>query len=112
MISKGSRHPLTLPNDTIWGSEENIVSSDDGKAVGGSRSSTASSRDIATTGVMPQGSGVGHKTTTSVERRSGLIEPQTSGGSGKKGKQNGIIVTHEITVTGEDRQDASTARRW
>ncbi|KAJ4367256.1 hypothetical protein N0V85_009139 [Neurospora sp. IMI 360204] len=111
VISKGSRHPLTHPNDTIWGSEENIVNSDDGKAVGGSRSSTASSRDIATT-VVPQGSGVGHKTTTFVERRSGLIEPQTSGGSGKKGKQNGIIVTHEITVTGEDRQDASAARRW
>lgn len=111
VISKASRHPLTVGNDTIWGSEENIVTSDDGKTVGGSGSSTASSKDIATMGVMPQGSGGGHRRTTSAERGAGLIQPQNSGGSGKRGKQNGIIVTHEVTVT-EDRQDVSTARRW
>ncbi|EGO59999.1 hypothetical protein NEUTE1DRAFT_80603 [Neurospora tetrasperma FGSC 2508] len=108
VISKTSKHPLS--DDTLWGSEENIVSSDDGKMVRGSWSSTASSRDIAATDVIAQGSGGGRGRTMSVERGADLIEPQNSGGSGRNWKQKGIIVTHEVTVT-EDRRDASAGRR-
>lgn len=108
VVSNTSKHPLS--DDTLWGSEENIVRSDDGKMVRGSWSSTASSRDIATTDMVAQGSGGGRGRTMSVERGADVIESQNSGGSGRNWKQKGIIVTHEVTVT-EDRRDASTGRR-
>ncbi|KAK1775747.1 hypothetical protein QBC45DRAFT_382719 [Copromyces sp. CBS 386.78] len=97
------RHPLSIP-DSIWGSEENIIRSEDGKAPG---SETSNDGDIAMqTHVRVSGCGG----TTSVEKTA-IMEPQMSGGSGRIGGQQGIIVTHEITVT-EDRMEGPSTMRW
>ncbi|KAK3947609.1 hypothetical protein QBC32DRAFT_270442 [Pseudoneurospora amorphoporcata] len=99
-----NRHPLSVP-DSIWGSEENIVRSEDGRALGSETSNHDG--DIA---MQTHVRVSGHGGTTSVEKTP-IIEPQNSGGSGRMGRQQGIIVTHEITVT-EDRMEGPSTMRW
>lgn len=105
-MSKKSRHPLSVPDDTVWGSEENIVRSEDGKTIGSD--TTTTDGDIA---MQTHVRVSGHGRTTSVEKTP-VIQPQTSGGSGRQGKQQGIIVTHEVTVTEDRAAEGPSNRRW
>ncbi|KAK0714757.1 hypothetical protein B0H67DRAFT_221609 [Lasiosphaeris hirsuta] len=99
-----SKHPLSIPNETCWGSEENIVenSNADAKTTG----TTTSSGDESPAQLPLQG-----KKTAVVhsERQISAGPPSPTYHSGgrdvERGQQGrGIVVTHEYTVTEQHSQ--------
>lgn len=104
--TNNSKHPLSIPNETCWGSEENIVGGDgnaDAKTPG------TSSGDEATMPLPLQGLRSG-------ERRVSVGAQARSGRRPSNGKLDGdidveggrgIVVTQEYTVT-EQRTGART----
>lgn len=93
------QHPLSTPgNGTRWGSEENIVYSDDDggadvKTVGTTNSTGG---DDATPSPLPL-QGVRHESAVAI-RAGGGHDRDAPGGDVERGLP-GILVTHEYTVT-------------
>ena len=92
----GAKHPVSVADDTRWGSEENIVPDPDSKNI-----ETGSSSEDVSRPMQSPGSG---KVKVEIKRnRTPGQNPRFSNGSARKKsrEQNQIFVTQEYTVIEE-----------